>query len=101
MAEEGRVGPNPLTAIAGLMEKLQRHSSVTRGTEHGPSSWSALWERPALPGGKPTRLPILVEIPDMADEDIDVQEACDAGVVDREDLVNEASKSACLLQAFS
>ncbi len=75
------------------MEKLQTHSSVTLGTQHGPTSWSALWAFPCSPaGGKPTLLPILMELPDMAEEEIDVQEACDAGLVDREDLVDELSK---------
>ena len=33
-----------------------------------------------------------MELPDMAEEEIDVQEACDAGLVDREDLVDERSE---------
>ena len=33
-----------------------------------------------------------MEVPDMTEEEIDVEEACDAGLVDREDLVNEKSK---------
>ena len=77
------------------MEKLQTHSSVTLGTQHGPTSWSALWAFPQTgrdTGGKPTLVPILIELPDMAEEEIDVQEACDAGLVDREDLVDELSK---------
>ncbi len=77
------------------MEKLQTHSSVTLGTQHGPTSWSALWAFPQTgrdTGGKPTLVPILMELPDMAEEEIDVQEACDAGLVDREDLVDELSK---------
>ncbi len=77
------------------MEKLQTHSSVTLGTQHGPTSWSALWAFPQTgrdTGGKPTLVPILMELPDMAEEEIDVQEACDAGLVDREDLVDELSE---------
>ena len=91
--DEGRVGSNVVGAIAGFMEKLQTHSSAILGTHCGPTSWSALWAFPAPSGGKPTRLPILMEMPDMAEEEIDVQEACDAGLVDREDLVDEASES--------
>ena len=74
------------------MEKLQTHRSVIAGTQHGPTSWSALWAFPPAPGGKPTLLPILMELPDMTEEEIDVQEACDAGLVDREDLVDEISE---------
>ncbi len=77
------------------MEKLQKHSSVTLGTQHGPTSWSALWAFPQTgrdTGGKPTLVPVLMELPDMAEEEIDVQEACDAGLVDREDLVDELSE---------
>lgn len=32
-----------------------------------------------------------MELPDMTEEEIDVQEACDAGLVDREDLVDARS----------
>ena len=46
-------------------------------------------------GGKAASIPILLELPDMAEEEIDVQEACDAGLVDREDLVNEACEYGC------
>ena len=77
------------------MEKLQTHSCVTLGTQHGPTSWSALWAFPQTgrdTGGKPTLVPVLMELPDMAEEEIDVQEACDAGLVDREDLVDELSE---------
>ena len=80
------------------MDKLEKHTAVTLGTQHGPTSWSALWAFPAPPGGKPTRLPILMEVPDMIDEEIDVQEACDAGLVDREDLVDELSEYAAILR---
>ncbi len=90
------MGTSPVGAIAGFMEKLQTHSSVTAGTQHGPTSWSALWAFPAPAGGKPTRLPVLMELPDVAEEEIDVQEACDAGLVDREDLVDEASELSLL-----
>ena len=77
------------------MEKLQTHSSVTLGTQHGPTSWSALWAFPQTgrdTSGKPTLVPVLMELPDMVEEEIDVQEACDAGLVDREDLVDELSE---------
>lgn len=33
----------------------------------------------------------------MTEEEIDVEEACDAGLVDREDLVNEKSKHSSFL----
>ena len=78
--------------MAGLLEKLETHRSVTSGTQHGPASWSTLWALPAPPGGKPIGLPTLMELPDMTEEEIDVQEACDAGLVDREDLVDVQSK---------
>ena len=74
------------------MFKLESHSSAMSGTQHGPVSWTSLWALPAPPGGKSSRLPILMELPDMNEEEVDVQEACDAGLVDREDLVNERSK---------
>ena len=84
--------------MAGLMKNLQTHSSVTAGTQHGPTSWCALWAFPPQVetlGGKAASIPILLELPDMAEEEIDVQEACDAGLVDREDLVNEACEYGC------
>ncbi|DBA94392.1 TPA: hypothetical protein ACH3X1_001997 [Trebouxia sp. C0004] len=92
VTDEGRIASKTVGVIAGLMEKLQTHCSVTLGTQHGPTSWSALWGFPQSgrdTGGKPTLVPILIELPDMAEEEIDVQEACDAGLVDREDLVDE------------
>ena len=97
-AGDGHIVIDPVQAIAGLMQKLQTHSSVTAGTQHGPTSWPALWAFPPqveTPGGKAASIPILLELPDTAEEEIDVQEACDAGFVDREDLVNEASESGC------
>ena len=83
---------NPVGATSDLLEKLEKHSSAISGTQHGPVTWSCLWAFPAPPGGKTTRLPLLMELPDMAEEGIDVQEACDAGLVDREDLVDEQSE---------
>ena len=83
-------------AIAGLIQKLQTHNSVTANTPHGPTSWSALWAYPAPEGGKAANLPVLVELPDMHEEEIDVEEACDAGLVDREDLVNEKGSLDCM-----
>lgn len=89
---EGPAAPKPVGAVAGLLDRLERHNSVTAGTQHGPASWSTLWALPAPPGGKPIGLPTLLELPDMSEEEIDVQEACDAGFVDREDLVDMQSK---------
>ena len=89
---EGPAAANPEGAVAGLLEKLEMHRSVTSGTQHGPASWSTLWGLAAPPGGKPIGLPTLMELPDMTEEEIDVQEACDAGLVDREDLVDVQSK---------
>ena len=83
-------------AIAGLIQKLQTHNSVILNTPHGPISWSALWAYPAPEGGKASNLPVLVELPDMHEEQIDVEEACDAGLVDREDLVNEKGALDCI-----
>ena len=88
IADQGQVGAGLVKAISGLMQKLQTHNTVTANTPHGPTSWSALWAFPAPPGGKGANLPILMELPDMVEEEIDVEEACDAGLVDREDLVD-------------
>ena len=98
---EGPVAPNPVSATAGLLQLLEKHSSHISGTQHGPTSWSALWALPAPPGGNPVRLPVLMELPDMTEEEIDVEEACDAGLVDREDLVDAKSKLSFLIVCFA
>lgn len=101
LAGEGPVAPNPVGATADLLQMLEKHSSIISGTQYGPLSWSTLWALPAPPGGNPVRLPVLMEVPDMTEEEIDVEEACDAGLVDREDLVDEKSKHSFLLYSLT
>lgn len=102
MAAGAFAGPGPvISPMLELFQKLEQHNSAIAGTVHGPVSWSAVWLSPqasqSMPG-KPTSIPVLFELVNMTEEEIDVQEACDAGLVDREDLVDPLSTpSDCLL----
>ena len=85
-------------AVAPLYEfiqKLELHQQAIAGGPSGPTAWSALWTLPQAitsTPGEVSKASVLFAMVNMAEEEVDVQEACDAGLVDREDLVDPASK---------
>lgn len=96
----GPVDSAPVIApLFELVQKLEQHQLAISGSPHGPIAWAAIWTTPqaeATASGEARKLPVLFHMVDMSEEEVDVQEACDAGLVDREDLVDPISTFCCI-----
>lgn len=79
----GQTGPSPIIPpLYEIVQKLELHQTAIAKSPHEPNTWSAVWTLPQATtptASKLSKVPVLFGLVNMTEEELDVQEACDAG----------------------